>query len=109
MKCPRFVRAFCLTTLLAVFCHAQEYRGAISGVITDATGAVVPEAVVRTTNSETNTAFTTKTTSTGVYSFSLLEPGTYSLRAEAAGFKPVAVQQIQVHTAEKVGLNLSMQ
>jgi hypothetical protein len=88
---------------------AQEYRGTVAGVITDASNAVVANVKVSLTNVETNAAFNTTTTSTGVYTFSLLEPGIYRLHAEVPGFKPIDVARIEVHTAEKVGLNLSMQ
>ncbi len=39
----------------------------------------------------------------------MLEPGAYRLHAEANGFKAVNVADVPVHTAEQVGLNLTME
>ncbi len=46
---------------------AQENRGTLTGVITDASGAVVPNVSVRITNTATNRGFTTQSTSTRVH------------------------------------------
>jgi hypothetical protein len=65
-------RLFSLSVLLiALLClaapaFAQGDRGAITGVITDATGAVVPNVEVTATELETNSAFKTVSTSSGV-------------------------------------------
>ena len=88
---------------------AQEHRGAITGIVTDASGSPVPAAKLQVTNVDTSLTFNIDTNTSGAYTFSLLEPGKYRLRAEAQGFKTVLVDDLQVHTAEKIGLNLRLE
>jgi hypothetical protein len=59
---------------------AQSERGLITGIVTDAAGAVVTSAAVRATNMATNAAYNTTTTASGDYTIPTLQPGTYSLR-----------------------------
>ena len=77
--------------LLAVFCgisgvHAQTFRGAISGIVSDASGAIIPNANVALTNAGTAIEMNTVTTSGGEFSFQDLAPGAYSVKVSAAGF-----------------------
>jgi hypothetical protein len=67
--------------------HAQRYLGSIQGEVTDATGAVVPNADV--TAEETTTHFKTisKTNASGVYTFGSLNPGSYNVTTSSAGFR----------------------
>ena len=60
----------------------------ISGVATDASGAVVPNAVITATNDDTGISYSTKTSASGTYSFDSLQIGRYTVRAEAPGFGP---------------------
>ncbi len=59
---------------------AQTNRGAISGTVTDASQAVVPNATVTITNIGTNEVRTAKTAGNGTYSVSNLEPVTNKLK-----------------------------
>ncbi len=60
--------------------------GALAGTITDPSGAVVPNATVTLKSNSTGATRTTTTNSTGAYRFSLLQPGSYTVTAEAQGF-----------------------
>ncbi len=91
----------------ATWIYGQEYGGTITGILTDASNALVPNAkVCKSPTFRQPLRFNAETNSTGSYMFSLLEPGTYWLRAEASGFTPLVVSEIEVHAAEKHGLNL---
>ncbi len=59
--------------------------GAISGVVTDPTGAVLPNAAVTITDTATGTVLHLTADSSGRYTASLLKPDTYSVSATAAG------------------------
>ena len=74
--------------LLTPTLYAQRYLGSIQGQIGDPSGAGIPKATV--TAEETVTHYKTIETSTaeGAYSFPSLNPGTYSITATAAGFRP---------------------
>lgn len=78
--------------LTSVFClplWAQNVvlTGAISGRITDASGAVVPGTSLVLQNLSTGVEQSTATNRHGLYSFSALVPGTYSVTASAHGFR----------------------
>ena len=66
---------------------AQSERGNITGVVTDSTGAVVPNVPVVITNHGTNIPENVTTTSSGEYSAPNLTPGAYRIVISAAGFK----------------------
>src|SRR6187431_600663 len=65
---------------------AQSLTGAISGTVTDAQGGVLPGADVTLTNRESKTVQRTVTNVEGVFVFASVPAGTYSVRAELAGF-----------------------
>jgi hypothetical protein len=60
---------------------------AITGTVTDSTGAVVPNATVTITNENTGVARTAHTDSRGFYAMESLDPGTYQVEVIATGFK----------------------
>ena len=76
--------------------NAQVLYGAVSGTVTDQSGAVVPGAAITIVND--NTGFTRSTTSAsaGDYSLTSLPLGTYTLTVSAQGFKPVKQTGISV-------------
>ena len=61
--------------------------GTILGTVTDSTGAIVPNVAVTVTNTATNVASRTLTNSAGDFYVPSLNPGTYSVSAEAKGFE----------------------
>ena len=75
---------------------AQTDRGILNGTVADRTGAVIPGAKVTATNSNTNVAFTTETTSSGDFTIPNLPVGTYSLRIEQKGFKAAVRSDITI-------------
>lgn len=75
---------------------AQGTTGTITGVITDPSGAVVPEVAVTITNTATHRVLTTKTGSDGTYRALDLEPGRYSVVFEKTGFSKSEVSDISV-------------
>jgi len=80
--------------LLAVFAlpatpHAQVVRGSIAGTVRDESGASVPGAEVRVTNPSTNITRNATTNDEGFYRIGALDPGTYTVTIEKAGFARV--------------------
>src|ERR1700675_5017517 len=63
--------------------------GAISGTVTDPSGAVVSDATVTLVNEATRESQSTATGATGSFQFSLLKPGRYALTIAKAGFRRV--------------------
>jgi hypothetical protein len=68
------------------YSQATNEAGAISGTVTDPSGAVVPSATVTITNVAKGSEKVLKTSSGGFYSSEALEPGSYTIHIDAAGF-----------------------
>src|SRR5438093_4587720 len=66
---------------------AQAGTGSIRGLVTDATGSVLPDVQIEATNVATQLKFTTTTTGAGIYTLSSLPIGVYTVVAKHAGFK----------------------
>ena len=89
-----FQRVLCLAVTLLflllygppIWSQAQAPSGTIVGTVTDATGAVVPNATVTVTDIGTNTSSIVKTDPAGNFTAPLLQVGTYSVTVRAAGF-----------------------
>src|SRR5712664_352937 len=70
--------------------------GNIVGVVTDATGAALPNATITATNAGTNAQRTTTSNSSGQYRFDLLPVGVYNIKGEASGFSSAEAKDIQL-------------
>ena len=71
--------------LLAASAFAQEFRGTITGRVTDSQNAAVPLAKITATLVSTSSRSTTTTSTDGLYTIPFLAPGTYRIEAEAPG------------------------
>ena len=102
-----------LVALLATFfvspAYAQLYTSNIVGTVTDASGAVVPGAQVELINVRTSVKQDIKTNQAGDYVFQYLETGTYTLTAEAHGFKRFVQENILVQPLSKVSVNVVLE
>ena len=79
--------------------------GALTGTVTDSSGAVIANATVTATNVDTGQARTANTGSDGTYTISLLPPGRYRVRFEASGFKPVEIPSATISVTETAVLD----
>src|SRR6202142_1057987 len=73
--------------LVAIPAAAQLTTADILGTVTDAAGAVVPNAKVTAVNTATSAARTLQTNGSGDYVFNLLPPGQYTVTVEAPSFR----------------------
>src|SRR5215469_12504053 len=81
---------------------AQIGTSEITGVVTDASGAVVANAKVEAKNEDTGAVFNQSTTSSGNYSFPSLNPGRYSVTVSVPGFQTFT----SVHNVLTIGAPL---
>jgi len=88
---------------------AQSGRGTLTGVVKDATGALVPGAEVVITNKDTGVEVKATTTSTGVYRAPYLEPGTYQVSAALKGFKTAVRDNVPVLLTQTVTLDFTLE
>jgi hypothetical protein len=101
--------AAAVIAVLAGIASAQEFRGTITGTVTDPNSAVVPGASVTVKNTETSIAATATTNDQGSYTVPLLLPGTYTVSATASGFKTTTVQNVVVKVDDKLTIDLALQ
>ncbi len=83
--------------------------GAIHGTVTDPSGAVVPNATVVGMNDATHVAITVHTTGSGFYVLSPLQPGDYTVKVTASGFKAYSQEHVTVNALGTVSLNLKLE
>jgi len=81
--------------------------GDVTGIITDPSGAIVPNATVTLRNNGTGQTQTTATNNSGVYRFSLLPPGQYTVGASASGFQNVQ-KTVTVAVGQATSFNLQL-
>ncbi|HEX4650434.1 MAG TPA: TonB-dependent receptor [Granulicella sp.] len=81
--------------------RAQSTTADITGTVTDTTGAILPDATVTLTNLGTKETRTAITTNAGDYTFTLLNPGSYSITVTEDGFKSFQVPQINVAASDR--------
>jgi outer membrane receptor protein involved in Fe transport len=74
------------TSLIAPSAIAQADLGAISGVVTDASGAAIANAGVTVTNTSTGATRVSTSNSKGEYAVTQLNPGDYTVTVTATGF-----------------------
>ncbi len=103
----RFFSFVFLTFVLAAgVCYAQE--GSIAGVVTDASGATIPNATVSVTSNQQGFARTVTTTSGGDYLVPGLPAGTYNINVKAPGFEQFNIKDLVLRVAEKARANASL-
>ncbi len=83
-------------------------QGAIQGTVTDATGAVVPNATITAKNQDSGVVTTRVSTSAGVYNINPIIPGTYSVSVTAQGFQSFKQQNLVVDALKVTGLNVTL-
>ena len=106
----RFV-AFLIAVLVAAgagVATAQERFGGLTGIVTDATGAVLPGATVTITSKNTGAARTIVTSSDGLYNVPDLDPGRYSMVVELSGFAKVAMDDVAVSLGKTLKLDAQL-
>src|SRR5882757_7349668 len=86
MKTLRVFLTVVCVFVLAIAAYGQD-SGNISGVITDESGAVIPNAKIVVTNRETGLARDLTSAANGGYNVVSLPPGVYGVRIEATGFQ----------------------
>ncbi|ACO32167.1 MULTISPECIES: carboxypeptidase regulatory-like domain-containing protein [Acidobacterium] len=91
-----------LSTLRA---NAQANLGAISGTVTDPTGAAVPGATVVVTNTSTGIAKTLTTNADGYYSAEDLDAGQYTVKVTDQGFQAAVFSNLQLSPGQRLANN----
>ncbi|MGA9981511.1 MAG: carboxypeptidase-like regulatory domain-containing protein, partial [Candidatus Sulfotelmatobacter sp.] len=85
-----------------------SYRSQLRGVVSDAAGAVLPNATVTITDSGTNISTHTVTDGKGEYVFTGLRPSTYSVKAESPGFRTSEHTNVVFAVDQETTLNFTL-
>ena len=101
--------AVALLGALASDISAQSIFGGLRGTVVDSTGAALGDAKLTLIDQGTNSARATATNSFGEFSFASVVPGTYTLIAEASGFKKFERKSVDVATQQVLTVDAKME
>ncbi|MGH9339257.1 MAG: TonB-dependent receptor domain-containing protein [Acidobacteriota bacterium] len=105
----RWLTAITFLMVCSLQLYAQSSRGTITGIVRDATGAVVPGVEVTITNQDSGVDSTAITSDSGVYRAPYLPPGRYQVAASLPGFKTSVAENVQVLVAQTVTVDLTLE
>src|ERR1700751_2055824 len=83
--------------------------GTISGIVTDASGSIVPDVTVTAINTQTGIRSVVKTDAKGFYSFPDLAVGTYNVTAEEKGFKIFEKDGIVIDANSDIRVDIALE
>ena len=101
-----FLASFIIISTIPVVSQSTT-SGDITGVITDPSGAVVPNAKITATNDATAEAHTATSNGQGAYRFSFLKPGSYTIAVTSTGLQSPN-RKIQVGLGQVATANIAM-
>src|SRR5215831_10216564 len=104
----RYYAALLLLTLFSARGHAQT-RGTISGYVRDTSGGVVPAANITLIHQETGAKRDVTTDDSGFYQILGLTSGSYTLEAEANGFKRYTTKDISLTVDQNTRADIQME
>lgn len=107
------MRTLCAVAFLAIasaaaYGQASAINGQIEGTVTDSTGAVIPNAEVKITNTDNGFSRSSKTDEVGFYRFTVLPLGSYEVNIQAAGFRPYIRQGVTLTAGATAVLNATV-
>lgn len=108
-KLKRALLALTLSLILPALIFAQSERGTISGLVKDASGAVIVGAKVTVTNTATNSTVVITTTQSGDYTALSLQAGTYNVRVEGPGFRPQLITGVILNASTDVRADATLE
>lgn len=112
MKFNRWAAWLIMMALLVVWgiqpAAAQLTRGFISGIVSDSSGAALAGVEVTITSAETNISRDSITNEDGLYRFTAVEPGDYTVEFKLPGFETDRIAAVSVSTAQEKTLNRTL-
>ena len=98
-----------LSALFGLNATAQTITGAITGAVTDPTGAAVPNVKITATDNGKNQKFDATTNSAGLYTFTFLPVSDYTVSVEAQGFRRAAIGPFKLETNQVARVDVQLQ
>jgi hypothetical protein len=89
---------------------AQSLFATLTGVVSDTSGAVVPNATVKLTNEQSGSTYVTRTDGSGYYTFAAVSVGnfTYKLTVDKKGFETYAAPGLSLLGGQKRNINVTL-
>ena len=97
-----------LCALASIALHGQSNYGAVRGIVADVQGAALPKAQVELTSESTHITRSTVTNGSGEYSFSAVDPGTYTVTAATEGFSKLTHRGIIVDSGDTIPVDMPL-
>src|SRR5882762_1740324 len=104
----RWLSAFLLVLVVVVTANSQTFRGAINGTVTAPSGAAVPNATVKATESATSIEHSTITSTEGQFAFQDIPLGLYKVSVTATGFPMNTIDKVEVVAGSIYTLNVQL-
>ena len=93
----------------SLVCQGQQDTGTITGQVTDATGSVIPSAVILFVNTATNVRTTVTTNNDGLFVATPMRIGVYSITVEAKGFKKSLRDNVALGVQDRVRVDFQLE
>jgi hypothetical protein len=106
---PRTVVLAAIALLAAVHASAQSGTSAISGIVSDASQAAVPGALVSVVNEQTGVSTETVTNDAGRYRVAALVPGVYRVEFALSGFESTVRRPITLQVGETLAVDVTLE
>lgn len=106
-----FVRTFVsgLSILVLSISVSAQFKAGIQGTVKDTSGALVPDATITLTNSETGKIQAAISNDEGFYRFTNLAPGKYKIKVEQTGYKQSTIDNVVVNAEGIQGIDLALE
>jgi Carboxypeptidase regulatory-like domain len=100
--------AICLLSFTMPSAWAQVDQGSVTGTVTDQQGAAIPNASMTIKDLGTALELKTTTDQRGVYVFSPLKIGHYTITAAASGFQTTSITDFELQVSQRLGMNVTL-
>jgi len=97
-----------LLVLLFAFGLFAQDRATLTGTVQDPSGASVPNAIVKATNTSTNETSEGRSTNDGLYTIPYLSPGVYNVEVTAAGFSTYRRESLTLSVSQRLELPVQL-
>ena len=97
-----------LVPLFSVAALAQGGSAVLSGTVTDATGAAVPNAHITATNVDTNLVLNADSNSSGLYRFPTIPPGRYVISTNVSGFQKFQQTGVVLTVSQQATIDIGL-
>ena len=104
-----FLLAGAIMLLGSALAWGQATSGEITGIVTDATKAVIPGVEVVATNTATGVSRNALSEANGLYRIPLLSPGPYTVKATMTGFKTAVREGITVTVGQMARVDITLE